>query len=85
MSLVSLARKSIKVIEENSPGETNLLRHTFFRYNLLVGKRVKLIPVDVLMDQYNECEGTTSLDDIFNFRESENSLTMDSRGGVPFS
>jgi hypothetical protein len=40
--------------------------------------------VDVLLDQFNECEGTRSLDDLFIFRESEKSLTMDS-GGVPFS
>jgi hypothetical protein len=40
--------------------------------------------VDVLLDQFNECEGTKSLDDIFNFRESKKSLTMDS-GEVPFS
>jgi hypothetical protein len=42
------------------------------------------MPVDVLLDQFNECEGTRSLDDIFNFREFEKSLTMDSMG-VPFS
>jgi hypothetical protein len=40
--------------------------------------------VDVLMDQFNECEGTRSLNDLFNFSESEKSLTMDSVG-VPFS
>jgi hypothetical protein len=39
---------------------------------------------DVLLDQFNECEGTRSLDNLFNFRESEKSLTMDSVG-VPFS
>jgi hypothetical protein len=39
---------------------------------------------DVLLDQFNECEGTRSLDNIFNFREFEKSLTMDSVG-VPFS
>jgi hypothetical protein len=39
---------------------------------------------NVLLDQFNECEGTRSLDNIFNFRESEKSLTMDSVG-VPFS
>ena len=39
--------------------------------------------VDVLLDQFNECEGTRSLDDIFNFREFEKRLTMDS-GGVLF-
>jgi hypothetical protein len=84
LSLVSLARKSIKVTEENSPRETNLPRHTFFYYNLQVGKRVKLMPIDVLLDQFNECEGTRSLNDLFNFRESENRLTMDFVG-VPFS
>jgi hypothetical protein len=83
MSLVSLARKSIKVTEEKSPDDTNLLRCTFFFYNLQAGKRVKLMPVDVLLDQFNECEGTRSLDNLFNFRESEKSLTMDSVG-VPF-
>jgi hypothetical protein len=50
LSLVSLAQKSIKVTEEKSPGEMNLPRHTFFRYNLHAGKRVKLILVDVLLD-----------------------------------
>jgi hypothetical protein len=44
---------------------------------------VKLMPIDVLLDQFNECEVTRSLDDFFNFRESEKSLTMDSMG-VPF-
>ena len=44
----------------------------------------KLILVDVLLDQFNECEETRSLDDLFNFRESEKRLTMDSVG-VPFS
>jgi hypothetical protein len=82
--LVSLARKSIKFTEENSPGETNLPRCTFFLHNLQARKRGKLMPVDVLLDQFNECEGTRSLDDLFNFRESEKSLTMDSMG-VPFS
>jgi hypothetical protein len=42
------------------------------------------MPVDVLLDLFNECEGTRSLDDFFNFRESEKSLTLDSVG-VPFS
>jgi hypothetical protein len=74
----------MKVTEENSPGETNILRRIFFCCNLQDGKRVKLMPVDVLLDQFNECEGTRSLDDLFNFREFEKSLTMDS-GGVPFS
>jgi hypothetical protein len=83
MNLVPLDRKSIKVIEENSPSTTNLPMHTFFLYNLQVGKRGKLMPVDVLLDQFNEWEGTRSLDDLFIFRESKKSLTMDSMG-VPF-
>jgi hypothetical protein len=40
--------------------------------------------MDVLLDRFNECEETSSLDDLFTFRESEKSLTMDSMG-VPFS
>jgi hypothetical protein len=36
------------------------------------------------LGHYNECEETRSLDILFNFRESEKSLTMDSVG-VPFS
>ena len=36
---------------------------------------------DVLLDQFNECEETSSLENIFNFRESKKSLTMDSVGG----
>jgi hypothetical protein len=40
------------------------------------------MPVDVLLYQFNECEGTRSLDDLFNFKESEKSLTMDSIGDV---
>jgi hypothetical protein len=39
---------------------------------------------DVLLDQFNECEGTSSLDDIFDFREFEKGLTMDSMGGSFF-
>jgi hypothetical protein len=39
---------------------------------------------NVLLDQFNECEETRSLDNLFIFRESEKSLTMDSVG-VPFS
>jgi hypothetical protein len=39
---------------------------------------------DVLLDQFNKCEGSRSLDNIFNFREFEKRLTMDSVG-VPFS
>jgi hypothetical protein len=38
----------------------------------------------ILLDQFNECEETRSLDHTFNFRESEKRLTMDSVG-VPFS
>jgi hypothetical protein len=60
------------------------LRRTFFCYNLQDGKRVKRMPLDVLLIQFIECEGTRSLDDLFNFRESEKILTMDSRV-VPFS
>jgi hypothetical protein len=40
--------------------------------------------MDVLLDGFNECEETSSLNNIFNFRESEKSLTMDFMG-VPFS
>jgi hypothetical protein len=39
---------------------------------------------DVILDQFNKCEGTRSLDNLFYFRESEKSLTMDSME-VPFS
>jgi hypothetical protein len=39
---------------------------------------------DVLLDQFNECEETRSLDYIFNFRESKKRLTMDSVGGSFF-
>ena len=39
---------------------------------------------NVLMDHFNECERIRSLGDLFNFRESEKRLTMDSVG-VPFS
>jgi hypothetical protein len=38
--------------------------------------------VDVLLDQFNECEGTRSLNDLFNFKESKKRLTMDSIGDV---
>jgi hypothetical protein len=31
---------------------------------------------------FNECEGTRSLDDLFNFRESEKRLTIGSMGDV---
>jgi hypothetical protein len=40
--------------------------------------------MDVLLDRFNECEETNSLDDLFNFREFEKILTMDFVG-VPFS
>jgi hypothetical protein len=40
--------------------------------------------INVLLDHFNECEIKMSLDDLFNFRQSEKSLTMDSVG-VPFS
>jgi hypothetical protein len=40
------------------------------------------MPVDVFLNQFNECERTRSLGDIFNFKESEKSLTMDSIGDV---
>jgi hypothetical protein len=39
---------------------------------------------NVLLDHFKECERIRSLDDLFNFREYEKSLTMDSVG-VPFS
>ena len=39
---------------------------------------------DNILDQFNECEGTRSLDNLLNFSESEKSLTMD-YVGVPFS
>jgi hypothetical protein len=39
---------------------------------------------DVILDQFNKFEGTRTLGNIFNFREFEKSLTMDSMG-VPFS
>jgi len=39
---------------------------------------------NIILDQFNECERIRSLDDLFNFRESEKSLTMDSVG-VSFS
>jgi hypothetical protein len=40
------------------------------------------MPVDVFSEPINECERTRSLDDLFNFKESEKSLTMDSVGDV---
>jgi hypothetical protein len=39
---------------------------------------------NVLLDHFNECERIRSLDDLFNFREFEKRLTMDSVGD-PFS
>jgi hypothetical protein len=39
---------------------------------------------NVLLDHFNECERIRLVDNLFNFRESENSLTMDSVG-VRFS
>jgi hypothetical protein len=39
---------------------------------------------DILLNQFNECEGTRSLGYLFNFKESEKSLATDSVG-VPFS
>ena len=62
----------------------NLPRCTFSLLNLQAEKRGKVMLVDVLLDQFNECEGTRSVDDLFNFSESEKRLTMDSMG-VPFS
>jgi hypothetical protein len=41
------------------------------------------MPVEFLLDEFNEYDRTRSLKDLFNFRESERSLTMDSVG-VPF-
>jgi hypothetical protein len=40
------------------------------------------MPVDVFSEPINECERTRSLDDLFNFKESENILSMDSVGDV---
>jgi hypothetical protein len=40
------------------------------------------MPVDVLLYHFNECTGTRSLNDLFNFKEFEKSLTMDSVGDV---
>jgi hypothetical protein len=40
------------------------------------------MPVDVFLDQFNECVRTRSLCNLFNFKESEKSLTMDSVGDV---
>jgi hypothetical protein len=34
----------------------------------------------ILLDQFNECEETMSLNNLLNFRESEKRLTMDSMG-----
>jgi hypothetical protein len=60
----------------------NLLRCTFFLHNLQAGKTCKIMPVDVLLDHFNECEGTRSVDNIFNFKEFEKRLTMDFVGVV---
>ena len=35
---------------------------------------------NILLDQFNECERIRSLDNLFNFRDSEKSLTMDFGG-----
>jgi hypothetical protein len=59
----------------------NLPWCTFFLLNLHAGKRGKLMPVDVFLNQFNECE-RTSLDDLFNFNEFEKRLTIDSIGDV---
>jgi hypothetical protein len=40
------------------------------------------MPVDVFLNQFNESERTRSLDDLFTFKESKKSLTMDSIGDV---
>jgi hypothetical protein len=34
--------------------------------------------MDIILDRFNEFEETSSLSDLFTFRESEKSLTMDS-------
>jgi hypothetical protein len=39
---------------------------------------------NIILDHFNKCERIRSLDDLFNFRESEKSLNMDFVG-VPFS
>jgi hypothetical protein len=39
------------------------------------------MPVDVFLDQFNKCERTRSLDDLFNF-ESRKILIMDSVGDL---
>ena len=39
---------------------------------------------NILLDQFNKCERIRSLGDLFNFRESKKSLTMDSGGGFFF-
>ena len=39
---------------------------------------------NILLEEFNNCEGIRSLGDLFNFRESKKSLTMDSVV-VPFS
>jgi hypothetical protein len=40
------------------------------------------MPIDVFYEPINECERTRSLDNLFNFKESEKSLIMDSVGDV---
>jgi hypothetical protein len=60
----------------------NLLRCTFFLHNLQAKKRGKIILVDVLLYQFNECEGIRSLNNLFNFKESEKRLNVDSVGDV---
>jgi hypothetical protein len=51
----------------------------------MVGKRVKLMPSRCsFWTNLTSVKGTRSLRDVFIFRESKKSLTMDSEG-VPFS
>jgi hypothetical protein len=53
-----------------------------FSLNPQAEKRGKLIPIDVLLFLFNECEGRISLGDLFNFKDSKKRLTMDSVGDV---
>ena len=46
-----LSSKKVKFTQENSPGETNLPRCTFFLLNLQAGKTGKLMLVDVFLNQ----------------------------------
>jgi hypothetical protein len=46
-----LSSKKVKFTKENSPGEMNLPRCTFFLLNLQARKRGKLMPVDVFLIQ----------------------------------